>query len=88
MASPSPVRLRAALLTGACAALSPNLAGAETADAPTAVEGVMVTATRDARELRVENLFDRRYVADNNGFEPRRLGTPLSAFVGARWMID
>jgi outer membrane receptor protein involved in Fe transport len=38
--------------------------------------------------VQVENLFDRRYVADNNGFEPRRLGTPLSAFVGARWMID
>ncbi len=38
--------------------------------------------------LQIENLFDRRYVADNSGFEPPRLGTPLSAFLGVRWTID
>ena len=37
--------------------------------------------------VQVENLFDRRYVADNSGFEPSRLGTPFSAFVGVRWTI-
>lgn len=38
--------------------------------------------------VQIENLFDRRYIADNNGFELPRLGTPFSAFVGVRWRID
>jgi outer membrane receptor protein involved in Fe transport len=38
--------------------------------------------------VQVENLFDRRYISDNSGFELPRLGTPLSAFVGLRWVID
>ena len=38
--------------------------------------------------VQIENLFDRRYVADNNGFEPPRIGTPLTAFVGARLVLD
>jgi outer membrane receptor protein involved in Fe transport len=32
----------------------------------------------------IENLFDRRYVADNTGFTPPQLGTPRSVFVGLR----
>ena len=38
--------------------------------------------------VQVENLFDRRYIADNSGFELPRLGTPFSAFAGLRWTID
>ncbi|HEY2752499.1 TonB-dependent receptor [Phenylobacterium sp.] len=38
--------------------------------------------------VQVENLFDRRYTADNNGFELPRLGTPFSALAGLRWVID
>lgn len=38
--------------------------------------------------VRVQNLFDNRYVADNNGFEPRRLSTPLTATVGVRVRLD
>ncbi|WP_347259845.1 TonB-dependent receptor [Rudaea sp.] len=37
--------------------------------------------------VRIENLADRRYVADNSGFEPLRLGTPFSAFAGLRWEL-
>lgn len=36
----------------------------------------------------VQNLFDNRYVADNNGFEPRRLSTPLTATFGVRVKLD
>ena len=32
----------------------------------------------------VENLFDQRYIADNNGYSPRQLGTPRTAFAGLR----
>jgi outer membrane receptor protein involved in Fe transport len=38
--------------------------------------------------IRIENLFDKRYIADNSGFEPRRIGTPFSAFLGMRWRMD
>lgn len=38
--------------------------------------------------VQVENLFDNSYIADNNGFEPRRLGTPFSAMAGFRWVLD
>jgi outer membrane receptor protein involved in Fe transport len=38
--------------------------------------------------VQIENLFDQRYIADNSGFEPPRLGTPFSAFIGMRWVID
>lgn len=38
--------------------------------------------------LQIENLFDRRYVADNSGFELPRIGTPFTAFAGVRWEID
>lgn len=38
--------------------------------------------------VQLENLFDKRYIADNSGFELPRLGTPLSAFAGLRWTID
>jgi outer membrane receptor protein involved in Fe transport len=38
--------------------------------------------------VQVENLFDSRYISDNSGFELPRLGTPFSAFVGLRWVID
>jgi outer membrane receptor for monomeric catechols len=37
--------------------------------------------------LQIENLFANRYIADNNGFEPRRLGTPFTALVGLRVTI-
>jgi outer membrane receptor protein involved in Fe transport len=37
--------------------------------------------------VQVENLFDRRYLSDNSGFELPRLGTPFSAFAGLRWVI-
>jgi outer membrane receptor protein involved in Fe transport len=43
-----------------------------------------VTA-RLAAFLQIENLFDRRYIADNSGFELPRLGTPFTAFAGLRW---
>ncbi|MFI4964676.1 MAG: TonB-dependent receptor [Caulobacterales bacterium] len=46
-----------------------------------------VTKTLEAF-LQIENLFARRYIADNNGFEPPRLGTPFSTFLGLRWEID
>lgn len=35
--------------------------------------------------VQIENLTDRRYIADNSGFEPARLGTPFSTFFGLRW---
>lgn len=38
--------------------------------------------------VEIENLFDRRYIADNSGFELPRLGTPFGAFFGLRWSID
>jgi len=38
--------------------------------------------------VQVENLFDRRYVADNSGFDLPRIGTPFSAVAGLRWVID
>ncbi len=38
--------------------------------------------------VNVQNLFDNRFVADNNGFEPRRLSTPLTATVGIRVQLD
>jgi outer membrane receptor protein involved in Fe transport len=34
--------------------------------------------------LNIENLFDRRYVADNSGFNPPLFGTPFTAFAGLR----
>ena len=34
--------------------------------------------------VNVENLLDRRYIADNTGFTPPQLGTPRSLFVGLR----
>jgi outer membrane receptor protein involved in Fe transport len=37
--------------------------------------------------LHIENLFDKRYVADNSGFNPPLRGTPFSAFVGARLQL-
>ena len=37
--------------------------------------------------VQVENLFDRRYIADNSGFSPPLLGTPLTAFAGIRVSI-
>lgn len=38
--------------------------------------------------VQIENLFDRNYIADNSGFEAPRLGTPFTAFVGARYVLD
>lgn len=38
--------------------------------------------------MQVQNLFDKRYIADNNGFEPRRLGTPLTATAGLQLKLD
>jgi outer membrane receptor protein involved in Fe transport len=38
--------------------------------------------------VQIENLFDRRYIADNSGFEMPRIGTPFTAFAGLRWEID
>lgn len=38
--------------------------------------------------VQVENLFDKRYIADNSGFELPRIGTPFSAVAGLRWVID
>lgn len=38
--------------------------------------------------VQVQNLLDNRYIADNNGFEPRRLSTPLTATVGVRVRLD
>ncbi|HEX6832560.1 MAG TPA: TonB-dependent receptor, partial [Rudaea sp.] len=35
--------------------------------------------------MQIENLAARRYIADNSGFEPARLGTPFSTFFGLRW---
>ncbi len=35
-----------------------------------------------------QNLFDNRYIADNNGFEPRRLSRPLTASIGLRIGLD
>jgi outer membrane receptor protein involved in Fe transport len=34
--------------------------------------------------VEIDNLFDERYVADNSGFNPPLLGTPLTAFIGVR----
>lgn len=34
--------------------------------------------------VQIENLFDRRYIADNSGFSPPLLGTPRSALAGLR----
>jgi outer membrane cobalamin receptor len=34
--------------------------------------------------LRIENLFNEHYIADNSGFNPPLRGTPFSAFAGAR----
>lgn len=34
------------------------------------------------------NLFDRNYVATNNGFEPEKLGPPFQAFVGVRLQLS
>ena len=34
--------------------------------------------------VQIENLLDRRYVADNSGFSPPQLGTPLTVFAGLR----
>ena len=34
--------------------------------------------------VQIENLLDRRYVADNSGFSPPQLGTPLTVFTGVR----
>jgi hypothetical protein len=36
----------------------------------------------------VQNLLDNRFVADNNGFEPRRLSRPLTATLGVRVKLD
>jgi outer membrane cobalamin receptor len=33
------------------------------------------------------NLFDRRYVGTNSGFEPQKLGPPLQVFLGMRWQL-
>jgi outer membrane receptor protein involved in Fe transport len=38
--------------------------------------------------VQIENLFDRNYIADNSGFEAPRRGTPFTAFVGARYVLD
>jgi HlyD family secretion protein len=38
--------------------------------------------------LNIENLFDRRYVADNNGLNPPLLGTPFSVFAGMRVRLN
>lgn len=38
--------------------------------------------------VQVQNLFDNSYIADNNGFEPRRLSTPLTATFGVRVKLD
>jgi outer membrane receptor protein involved in Fe transport len=45
-----------------------------------------ITASLEAY-LQIENLFDKTYIADNNGFEPPRLGTPFSAVLGVRWEL-
>ena len=37
--------------------------------------------------VQIENLFDRRYVADNSGFSPALLGTPFTALGGVRLNI-
>ena len=34
--------------------------------------------------IKVENLFARQYIADNSGFSPPQLGTPLTVFAGLR----
>jgi outer membrane receptor protein involved in Fe transport len=38
--------------------------------------------------LNIENLFDRRYVADNSGFNPPLFGTPFTAFAGLRVRLN
>jgi outer membrane receptor protein involved in Fe transport len=38
--------------------------------------------------VQIENLFDKRYIADNSGFELPRIGTPFSALAGLRWSLD
>jgi outer membrane cobalamin receptor len=38
--------------------------------------------------VQVQNLLDNRFVADNNGFEPRRLSRPLTATLGVRVKLD
>ena len=37
--------------------------------------------------LSLSNLFDRRYVGTNSGFEPQKLGPPFQAFLGMRWQL-
>ena len=34
------------------------------------------------------NLFNRRYIATNSGFEPQKLGPPVQAFLGMRWRLQ
>ena len=38
--------------------------------------------------VNIENLFDRRYVVDNSGFNPPLFGTPFTAFAGVRMKFD
>jgi outer membrane receptor protein involved in Fe transport len=38
--------------------------------------------------LNIENLFNRRYVADNGGFNPPLFGTPFTAFAGLRVKLN
>jgi len=38
--------------------------------------------------LQIQNLFDRRYVADNSGFSAPQLGTPLTVLAGMRLQLD
>jgi outer membrane receptor protein involved in Fe transport len=38
--------------------------------------------------LNIENLFSRRYVADNSGFNPPLFGTPFTAFAGLRVKLN
>jgi outer membrane cobalamin receptor len=37
--------------------------------------------------VRIENLLDEHYIADNSGFNPPLRGTPFSAYVGARMQL-
>jgi outer membrane cobalamin receptor len=37
--------------------------------------------------VRIENLFNEHYIADNSGFNPPLRGTPFSVFVGARMRV-
>ncbi|MEY2927905.1 MAG: hypothetical protein RL367_2382, partial [Pseudomonadota bacterium] len=38
--------------------------------------------------VQAQNLFNTRFVADNNGFEPRRLNRPLTVMAGLRFRLD